>query len=284
MDTHGRSRLVRRRWLAALSAAMLSGLALACGLTHGATQRPAEGGREVEERIPKHLPIKVKVRKPERLKDGKNEDWLDDAEVEVTNTGTKPIYYLRIHLALPDVLAENGKHYIFPYHYGRIALGDFGEPIQPTDVPIHPGQAVTIRPAEGNISGWKILRGKGRVTSPKRLEFQFQEINHGDGTGFFGRGGARIPTKRQQSSWPPVPPRDENGRDVAAASPPTLSFGAAHTASLLLQPPVFMPAAFSSKPASPTSPAMRDICCQTSRPECVWIRPGRPDLWSMRGS
>ena len=45
--------------------------------------------RELEDKIPKHLPIKVKIKKEKEkaFKDLKNEKWLRDFELEITNTG-----------------------------------------------------------------------------------------------------------------------------------------------------------------------------------------------------
>jgi hypothetical protein len=52
--------------------------------------------RQLEDAIPKHVPIKVKIKaeKEKAFKDLHNEKWLRDLEIEVTNTGTKPIYFL----------------------------------------------------------------------------------------------------------------------------------------------------------------------------------------------
>src|SRR5947209_4753818 len=60
--------------------------------------------RVLEDTIPKHLPIKVKIKKEKEkaFKDLKNEKWLRDFELEVTNTGDKPIYYLGLLIVLPE--------------------------------------------------------------------------------------------------------------------------------------------------------------------------------------
>jgi hypothetical protein len=65
-------------------------------------QSPEE--RVLEDLIPKHLPIKVKIKqegKEDSFKDMKNDLWVSDFELEVTNTGEKPIYYLYLMLLLP---------------------------------------------------------------------------------------------------------------------------------------------------------------------------------------
>lgn len=50
--------------------------------------------RQVENTIPKHVPLDVKLTKAKEKnwKDLKNENWARDFEVEVTNTEDKPIY------------------------------------------------------------------------------------------------------------------------------------------------------------------------------------------------
>jgi hypothetical protein len=58
--------------------------------------------RIFENKIPAHIPIKIKIKKEkeESFKDLKNEKWLREFELEVTNTGDKPIYFLYIMLGL----------------------------------------------------------------------------------------------------------------------------------------------------------------------------------------
>ena len=79
------------------------------GVVSGTGQSDAKEEREVEDRIPAHLPVKFKVRNPEKAKDLKNEDWLRDIEIEVKNTGTKPIYFLRFSLFFIDVQRRRGQ-------------------------------------------------------------------------------------------------------------------------------------------------------------------------------
>jgi hypothetical protein len=49
--------------------------------------------RIFENKVPAHIPIKIKIRKEkeESFKDLKNEKWLGEFELEVTNTGDRPI-------------------------------------------------------------------------------------------------------------------------------------------------------------------------------------------------
>ena len=56
--------------------------------------------RKVENTIPKHVPLDVKITKEKEKawKDLKNENWAKDFELEVNNSGYKPIYELYFFL------------------------------------------------------------------------------------------------------------------------------------------------------------------------------------------
>jgi hypothetical protein len=61
--------------------------------------------RTFEDKLPKYLPIKVRIR-PEKEKAFKNLDndyGARDLEVEVKNTGTKPIYYMVFLVDMPEL-------------------------------------------------------------------------------------------------------------------------------------------------------------------------------------
>jgi hypothetical protein len=282
MNAHNFHSLIHRRHVTAFALALSVSLVALCGLSYSRAQEPEE--REVVDRIPKHLPIKVKIKKPEKLKDAKNEDWVDDMEIEVTNTGTKPIYFLSIHFVMPDVRGENGLNYAIGYKYGRGGLIAFEEPVRPDDVPIRPGETVTLNPHAKLIEGWKYLRGQGRVTNPKKLDFIFQLINHGDGTGFAGRSGTPMPMKRERSSNdPPAGGGDGNvARNAGTADPPPKTSADSACAPNPTRPPVsFLPAVFSMGATASEPESARDICCQTSRPECIWMKFGEQTCCGM---
>src|SRR5215212_6769466 len=96
--------------------------------------------RELQDKIPKHLPIKVKIKKEKEkaFKDLKNEKWLRDFELEITNTGDKPIYFLSLWISLPGITAPNGYEMGFPIRYGRGQLIDIEVKAGPDDIPIKP--------------------------------------------------------------------------------------------------------------------------------------------------
>src|SRR5687768_16196681 len=66
--------------------------------------------REIEDKIPKHLPIKVKFKKDkeDKIKDIDNDQWVRDFELEVTNTSEKPIYFLNMWVLLPEFIGASG--------------------------------------------------------------------------------------------------------------------------------------------------------------------------------
>ena len=183
-------------FLRLLLPAFVVALVLTSGVLPGRAQATEKEEREVADKIPKHLPIKVKVKKPEKLKDAKNEEWLGELEVEVTNTGTKPIYYLDIDLFLPDVVAPNGLNIGWVLSYGRGELISISEPVRPDDVPIQPGGVVVLSLPAARVEDWKRARAKGTLTNPKKIEFLFLKINFGDGTGFMGTDGSPIPDRK----------------------------------------------------------------------------------------
>jgi hypothetical protein len=194
MHAHRLRAMFGRRNLVSLTATFLLLLVAMWGFVGSrAQQPPPEGGREVLDKIPKHLPIKVRVKKPERLKDAQNEDWLGELEVEVTNTGTKPIYYLYISVFLPDVVAPTGYPFSLGLQYGRTALVALDEPVRPDDVPLLPGEVVILKVPAEQAELWKRGRARGDRPNPKKVELIFSDLNFGDGTGFIGSTGKPLP-------------------------------------------------------------------------------------------
>ena len=193
MNAHSfRTPLRRETFIPAAALALLS-LVAVCGLSHGRAQTDEKEEREVVEKIPKHLPIKVKIKKPEKLKDAKNEEWLGELEVEVTNTGAKPIYYLHISVFLPDVVAPNGHPFGYPLKYGRSQLNSISEPVRPDDVPMLPGEVVVLKVPAERAALWRRGRAEGDRPNPKKIKFIFNYLNFGDGTGFVGSTGKPLP-------------------------------------------------------------------------------------------
>jgi hypothetical protein len=138
--------------------------------------------KTLEAKIPKHLPIKVKV------KNLNSKRWVHDLEVEVTNTSEKPIYFLDFHIILPEVILIDDS-VGFPLRYGRIELIKFTTPLEPGDVPIQPGEVHVFKISKSSAQGWDDLREKKNKREPKRVRLIFQLLNFGDGTGYADAGG-----------------------------------------------------------------------------------------------
>lgn len=226
------------------------------------TGQVAQQVRELEDKIPKHLPIKVKV------KNLKNEKWARDLEIEVENRSNKPIYFLLLLLDLPDVLTENNHKLGFPLSYGRGDLVDFSTPLQPDDVPIRPGESYTFKIPERLRQGWErfVTRRGLSKDVPKKVRLVFQVLNFGDGTGFGTTGGVPVdpPPAQADNSW-----RHREKLEEPAVfglnKPPGCSSAILLQPSSHSLPAKFLPVNFSPantfKSVSSESLTHSDICC-----------------------
>lgn len=169
------------------------------GVVSGTGQDDSKQEREIEDRIPAHLPVKFKVKNPEKAKDLKNDDWLRDIEIEVKNTGTKPVYFLRFSVAFVDVRGYTGKQIGYPLSYGRFDMIVIDERAKPEDVPIMPGEVHVFKVSRSYVEGWNSFKAKENKPQPKKIGFIFHELNFGDGTGFLGTGGDPIPSKKSSA-------------------------------------------------------------------------------------
>lgn len=151
--------------------------------------------RTLEDNIPAHLPIKVQVRNLNY------ENWTRDLEVEVRNTGDKPIYYLELFLVMPEV-KENGEAVAFVLRYGRPNLLKFTEPLRPDDIPLDPGASCVLKIPESSSRGWELAKAHRGKSDPQRISLVFQLLNFGDGTGFGRTDGVSIPFKKTSKNYP----------------------------------------------------------------------------------
>ena len=203
------SRLSNRS-MAALKAVVLSSVVLlsVVGVVSSTAQTQDEE-RQVENRLPEHLPIKLKVKNPEKVKDLKNQKWLGEIELEVKNVGTKPIYYILMTLVLPDVKV-NGVTVGYRLRYGRSDFVDLFEPVRPEDVPLLPGESYVFKVEEKSVRGFEFGLSKGLIPDAKKTFVHLQMITFGDGTGLAGPDGMSLPNKgRGENRACPEPPRKE---------------------------------------------------------------------------
>lgn len=158
--------------------------------------------RELEDKIPKHLPIKVKIKKEKErsFRDLKNEKWLRDFELEITNIGDKPIYFLYFVATLDGITAPNGTNMAFPLMYGRSELGNVGRKADTDDLPIKPGETYVLKAYDSNVRGRDLFRKNHSKPQPKKLILKFQMLGFGDGTGFESTGGIPFPEPPKEKS------------------------------------------------------------------------------------
>ena len=184
------------------------------------TQTVPATKRLLENRVPEHLPIRVKIkREKEKLfRDLDNDNWARDLEVEVKNVGDKPIYSLYFQLHVPEAKIANG-YQSFGIAYGRAALSKWEERPTPEDVPIKPGETIILKIEDTQLRGWDGARDAGLV--PGRIHgvrLWFQDLSFGDGTGFDGATAAPWPRpgNDKQSSYLRL--RNSYGRGFKAAA------------------------------------------------------------------
>ena len=206
LDTHR----TNRRSIIAL-VAFVSLLAAIFGIMSGAAQSPAKEEREVEDKIPKHLPIKVKVKNEQSLKDSKNKKWASEVEVEVKNIGDKPIYFVNVEFVMRDVVIEGAELVLFAsYGRGRLAVPE--TPLEEGDVPIMPGETVTLKVAESYAKAFEKGRDEEQKwNDPKKIGIEVQIINFGDGTFMLGKDGVlRKARPRTRSSHDSTRTKDDS--------------------------------------------------------------------------
>ena len=161
--------------------------------------------REFEDEIPKHVPLKFKLKaeKEKKFKDLGNHGWYRDFELEVTNTSSKPIYYLEIWLVYPEIESGIGAPLGVPLRYGRMNfIYQQTLPLQ-TDVPIQAGETYVFTIPEKARIGWEEHKLAYKIPDPKKVVLKFVQLSFGDGTGFDGTDAKPYPYKKEKASFLP---------------------------------------------------------------------------------
>src|SRR5437867_3062357 len=168
-------------------------------------RQQAKEEREVEDKIPKHVPIKIKLKadKEKAFKDMGNENWQRDFELEVTNTSSKPIYFLDLWIEYSDILNAGGHKVGAPLAYGRMDFVNPGTFRLPTDVPISPGGSHIFTIPESDQKGYQAHRIAEHRRDPTKIAILFVQLDFGDGTGFEGLSAEPYPHKKDRSSTVP---------------------------------------------------------------------------------
>ncbi len=165
------------------------GLALCAGAVPAGGQ---ERVRDVATKLPARVPLKAVVLNRELVTDPKNERWLRDLEVEVTNTGSKPVYFVSLLLQLPGAKLA-GLQPLYRLKFGSPRLGSFTAIARPEDVPLAPGESAVLRVPEDQAATWEKFKARGAATDPQSLVLAFHQLNFGDGTGYAGRDARPLP-------------------------------------------------------------------------------------------
>lgn len=269
MDTSANhTNAVAKTFAAVLVLSVVSVLVIAPRLTSGSA---ALQERIFENKIPAHIPIKIKIKKEkeESFKDLKNEKWLREFELEVTNTGDKPIYFLYITMCT-NVKVDNGLEMVYPLVYGRAELGDIFTKSTSDDIPIKPGETYILKIGEAPY----FEKGVRENRWPESTKFtaKIQVLSFGDGTGYFG---AELfpPAGRPQAAVKNKLPQSPKAR-ARPTNHQVASWAAQSKSSGTLKQPTFMSANFLSSESvitAASSAAQPFVTCQF--PECTPVVP-----------
>lgn len=221
--------------------------------------------RIFENKIPSHIPIKIKIKKEKEqsFKDLKNEKWLREFELELTNTGDRPIYYLEITMNTEVKFDGSGPPIVFPLRYGRAELGDIVTKATSDDVPIKPGETIILLAKSADL--WEQGVREKRWPEATKFKAEIQILSFGDGTGYFGTElypPAGRPRAAAHDEKLPQPPK-------ARARPYETLIGKLGAPATLSRQPTFMSANFlpeESVIVASSSTTQPFVTCQF--PEC----------------
>jgi hypothetical protein len=220
---------------------LLAILLIAAQPTSSGTAQQAE--RVFEDAIPKNAPIRIKIKKAKEksFKDLKDENWVREFELELTNTGDKPIYFIYIEL-ISDVKLGN-LPLVFSLVYGRAELGDIITKAQAEDPSIKPGETFVFKIHPGQVPAWEQSVREKSHPDASRIKAMIQMLSFGDGTGYFVNKPYPRPDKRQ-SRFNDQIHRPNRGEPRVRAWPNDLPGVRSKTSPLINRPVTFVPANF----------------------------------------
>ncbi len=196
----------------------------------------------MKDEIPAHVPIKIKVKNEEKVKDLNNDKWLADLEIEVKNTGTNPIYFLRLGMSFVDVKKDSGYGIGYDFVYGRMDLIDIANRAEPEDVPLLPGETHVFKLHEEYVKGWNWYRTKVEIKpQPKKVRVYLSVLSHGDGTGYVATDGTPV-SDRKKSSY--VQEKKSVWAGIASAAGPPCPPNSPFDLASLLIPANLLPVLF----------------------------------------
>src|ERR1051326_207929 len=216
MNAHTVRTLLQRKNLAPAIVLVLSSFIVIFGFAASGAKTQKDNAaassdeRKIEYTVPGHVPIKVKVKNEQSLKDLKNKNWSRELELEVKNTGSKPIYYIHAEIVMPEI--NVGGELVFMMAYGRKELAFPDELVGPNDVPILSGESVTLKIPEDQLRGYEKLRDEEKKwDDPKRIEIEVNAVKFGDGTSLMGRKGILWHAKPKKWSENNASPKGDPG-------------------------------------------------------------------------
>ena len=215
------------------------------------TAKSVQDKREFDNRIPNHLPIKIKIKKEKEpgFQDLKNEHWARDFELEVKNTGNRPIYSLSLVWEFADVTID-GTPYGAVFKYGRNEfITEPGERPKPEDVPIQPGETHVFRIPDIDVKGWEGRAKRLNLQQPKSVIIYFNYLCFGDGTGWESPNGQPFERQKPSALYPPTNKDDPSACEQRQKRKSEFSY--------FMTPASFEPANFLAASSSKAP----DICC-----------------------
>lgn len=124
----------------------------------------------------REMPVRVR-----EVKNLQSETWPNDLQIEIENVSNKPIYFINAVLIFPDD-APNGTSGII-LKYGNPENIDIARIAKAEDEHFDPGKKIVLVISEVYKKGL-FAKQKNYPENLKKLEFWFEIISFGDGTGF----------------------------------------------------------------------------------------------------
>jgi hypothetical protein len=137
--------------------------------------------RTIKNTIPEHVPVQIVA-----VRNLQQDEWWRDFELEVKNTGDKPIYFFIVYLTYSDVFRPGTHSHIgVSLMYGRHEMIEFKNMATPNDAPINPGESCILKIPADSWAGLKHQNSRTDVPAAafNKLELMFVSLNFGDGTG-----------------------------------------------------------------------------------------------------
>jgi hypothetical protein len=155
----------------------LSFLFLVSISSSGQEPASAPGERKFNNKTFKDLPVSVLS-----VQNLQSDTWPKELRIQIKNTSNKPIFFILAHLIFPDDPAPTGVSGI-PLEYGKPDSDEVGKDPDPDAEHLKPGDTFLFAIPE-SLEGGLTKKNQRAPETFQRMEFQFDLIIFGDGTGF----------------------------------------------------------------------------------------------------